>query len=154
MKHRLSFFGVALVATLAAGCVERRFVVTTDPPGAKVLSNNLDLGIAPVDDHFIWHGKYHFTMIKDGYETLQVDQDISPKWYEYPGIDFISENIWPFKILDVRRFHYAMQPLATPNVKDVLDKAQQAQNKGKSIVPPPETPDDKTPASQANTPIP
>ena len=38
-----------------------------------------------MDDHFVYYGNYHFTLIKDGYETLQVDQDIPAPFYEYPA---------------------------------------------------------------------
>lgn len=133
MKH-----GVLLTLVLAlagSGCVERRFVVTTDPPGVKVLRNGQDLGTAPADDHFVYYGNYHFTLIKDGYEIQQIDQPIDAPWYEYPVLDFISENLIPWKIRDVRRFHYVMQPVNTPNVKDVLDRAERLQNHGKSLAP-------------------
>jgi hypothetical protein len=91
--------GLALaVGWLNAGCVERRFVVTSEPPGAKVLGNGQDLGPTPADDAFVYYGNYHFTLIKEGYETLQVDQSVNPPWYQYPAIDFFSENIIPWKI--------------------------------------------------------
>ena len=57
------------LAVFLTGCVDRRFVVTTDPPGALVLRNNAPIGFAPADDHFTYYGNYHFTLIKDGYET-------------------------------------------------------------------------------------
>ncbi|MFL5245480.1 MAG: PEGA domain-containing protein [Gemmataceae bacterium] len=135
MKPTLLMWCVALGACLGGGCVERRYVVTTEPPGVQVLRNGQDLGAAPVDDHFVYYGLYHFTLIKDGYEIQQIDQNIPTPWYEYPGLDFVSENLIPWKIHDVRRFHYNMQPVQNPNIKDVLDKAQKLQNHGKSLTP-------------------
>jgi hypothetical protein len=139
MKHAVRFVAVFLACT-AGGCVERRFVVTTDPPGAVVLHNNVDLGLAPADDFFVYYGIHHFTLIRDGFETQQVDQDIPAPWYELPVIDFFAENVIPWKIRDVRRFHYQMQPQKTPNVRDVLERSEQLRNKGKSIGPPPAPP--------------
>jgi PEGA domain len=122
-----------LAAGLAAGCVEQRYVVTTDPPGAIVLRNYQQIGAAPADDHFVYYGKYHFTVIKDGYETLQVDEVIKTPWYEYFPLDFVSENLVPWKIRDVRRFHYHLEPARTPNTAELLKQAQELRMKGQSI---------------------
>ena len=81
-----------LLATLT-GCVERRYVIEPDPPGALVLVNGQPLGTTPVDGHFVYYGNYTFTLVKDGYETLQVDQRINSPWYQCPPIDFASENL-------------------------------------------------------------
>jgi hypothetical protein len=135
MKPAFLVLLMAWCVCMAGGCVERRYVITTEPPGVQVLRNGLDLGTAPVDDNFVYYGVYHFTLIKDGYEIQQIDQDIPTPWYEYPGLDFVSENLIPWKIRDVRRFHYNMQPVQNPNVKDVLDKAEKLQNHGKSLAP-------------------
>jgi len=88
---------------MLAGCVERRYVIESDPPGALVVANGQPIGATPVDGHFLYYGNYHFTLIKDGYETLQVDERFRAPWYEYYPIDFFSENIVPGKIEDVRR---------------------------------------------------
>src|SRR5947209_14074171 len=83
------FFGVALTLGLLTGCVERRYVITSDPPGAVVLRNGQPIGATPVDDYFVYYGKYNFTLIKEGYETLPVVQNIPTPWYESFGVDFI-----------------------------------------------------------------
>jgi hypothetical protein len=132
-KSRARWTIAAGLAGLAAGCVEQRYVVTTDPPGAIVLRNYQQIGAAPADDHFVYYGKYHFTIIKDGYETLQVDEVIKTPWYEYFPLDFVSENLVPWKIRDVRRFHYHLEPARTPNTAELLNRAQELRMKGQSI---------------------
>jgi hypothetical protein len=130
----------AVNAGLLSGCVERRYVVTSDPPGAIVLRNNEQIGATPVDDHFVYYGNYHFTLIKDGYQTLQVDQEICAPWYQYIPLDFFSENLVPWRVVDVRRFHYQLQPLQAVNSDDLLNRAQALRNRGQSIAtsaPPP-----------------
>jgi hypothetical protein len=128
---------LALTALAQTGCVERRYVIVTDPPGAVVERNGQLLGATPVDDHFVYYGKYQFKIVKPGYETLQVVQDIPPPWYEYLGIDFLSENIWPFTIIDRREFHYQLPPVMQPQINDMLREAENLRNRGKSIQPPP-----------------
>jgi hypothetical protein len=127
---------IAACAGLVAGCVERRYVITSEPPGAIVLRNGQNIGAAPADDHFVYYGHYHFTLIHDGYETLQVDQDIPAPWYEYPGLDFISENLIPWKIRDVRRFCYGLKPLQQPNIDQLLNRGTGLRERGQSLVPP------------------
>src|SRR5262245_3283745 len=115
MRRGWSIGILALLSSGVAGCVERRYVIESDPPGALVLVNGTPLGATPVDGHFVYYGNYTFTLIKDGYETLHVDQRIRAPWFEYPGADFVSENVYPGKLEDVRRFRYALQPAAQVN---------------------------------------
>ena len=128
--------GVWFLAALAAvmmGCVERRYVIYTDPPGAMVLRNGQTLGATPVDDHFVYYGKYKFTIFADGYETLQVEQNIPAPWYEYVGLDFVSENLIPWTIRDHRVFQYHLQPQRIPNPQELLNQAQNLRNRGISL---------------------
>lgn len=136
MRKYLGSFVIAACAGFLTGCVEQRYIVTTDPPGAVVLRNGQPLGQSPVDDHFVYYGTYHFTILLDGYETLQVDQTIPPPWYEYFPLDFFSENVVPCKIPDVRRFHYKLEPRRMVNTNDLLNEAQNLRNRGISIRPP------------------
>jgi hypothetical protein len=79
-------------------------------------------------------------LIKDGYETQQIDQKIPAPWYEYPPFDFFTENLLPWHIIDVRRFHYQMQPQVVPNADEMLNHAQELRDRGRIVSPPPETP--------------
>jgi hypothetical protein len=136
MKNYIAFLSFALCAGLLTGCVEQRYVVTTDPPGAVILRNGQTLGQSPADDHFVYYGKYHFTIILDGYETLQVDQDITTPWYEFFPLDFFSENVIPWKLRDVRRFHYKLEPRRMVDTNQLLKDADNLRNRGISIRPP------------------
>jgi hypothetical protein len=137
LRRFLGWLAVTASACLWTGCVERRFVVVTDPPTAMVYENGRPLGASPADDHYVYYGRYHFTLIKDGFQTLQVDQDIPPPWYEYPVLDFISENMIPWTIRDVRQFHYSLAPMRVTNPKEFLQEAEGMRAKGRSLEPPP-----------------
>jgi len=133
MKSRTAWIFIVAITALLSGCVERRYVITSDPPGAIVLRNGDPVGAAPADDHFVYYGNYHFTLIKDGYQTLQVDQEISAPWYEYIPLDFFSENIVPWRIHDVRRFHFRLEPNRTVTTDELLNRAQNLRNRGQSL---------------------
>jgi hypothetical protein len=137
----------AVCAAALTGCVERRYVIYTDPPGAMVLRNGQAIGASPVDDHFVFYGKYRFTIFADGYETLQVEQNVPAPWYQWVGLDFISENLIPWTIRDRRVFQFHLEPRRVPDPKALLDQAQNLRNRGISIgggsaqpVAPPPTP--------------
>ena len=62
MSQRLPILGAALAFALAtiSGCVDRRFVIESDPPGAIVYLNDKWVGPTPVDQSFTYYGKYRF----------------------------------------------------------------------------------------------
>jgi len=140
MRRSPWLLGVVAAAFLS-GCVDRRYVITTDPPSAVAFRNaNQSLGPTPADDHFTYYGKYHFTIVADGYQTLQVDQEIPAPWYQYFPLDFFAD-ILPYRIEDVRRFHYKLEPLQTPDLNQLLNQGQNLRNQGKSLgAPPPPAP--------------
>jgi PEGA domain len=123
-----------LLLPLAAGCVERSMVITSEPYGAVVYDERqLPLSSTPADKSFVYYGKYRFTLVKDGYETLVVEEDVPPPWYEWLGLDFISENVIPWTIRDQRRFHYKLQLAHVFPTQQVLDQGAPLRAKGQTI---------------------
>ena len=45
-------------------------------------------------------------------------------WYELPGLDFISENLVPWTIRDVRVFRYVLQPATIVPPEQLLQNGQ------------------------------
>jgi hypothetical protein len=132
---RRTMVGVALALASVglSGCVERRYVIESDPPGALVLVNDQPIGTTPVDYYFVYYGNYKFTLIKDGFQTKQVNQPIASPWYEYPPLDFLSENLYPGKLEDVHRFRYCLEPLVQINTDQVLRGADALRDRGRAI---------------------
>jgi hypothetical protein len=130
--------------TLMSGCVERRFVIESTPPGAKVYVNNRAVGYTPVDVPFTYYGKYLIQLELDGHQTLIKEQDVSAPWYEFPPFDFFAENLYPFKIDDVQRLHYDMAPLQRPNLDELRQQAEDLRQKGRAL------PEPTIPAPGAN----
>ena len=140
-RWRLTSF-VALTTCLLMGCVERRFVITTTAPGLppeKDLSSTIIdekgivLSASPADKPFVYYGKYRFTAVKDGYQTTIHDEDVKPPWYEYFPLDFISENVIPWTIRDVRRVQIVLQPVPIIPPEIVLQQGQVLRQRGQAI---------------------
>lgn len=136
LKLRLATWLAALTASagLLTGCVERRFIIETNPPSAIVYDEKgLPMGASPADRTFIYYGKYRFTIIKDGFETLVVDEKVRAPWYEWPFIDFFSENVIPWTIRDIRIFKYQLQPKQVVPPEEVMNRADVLRNRGQTI---------------------
>jgi hypothetical protein len=146
-RWRSGLVGLALAGGLA-GCVERTYLVTTDPPGAVVYENDHPIGAAPVDRPFVYYGKYRFTLVGDGSQTVVVDEYIRAPFYEYPLLDFISENVLPWTIRDKRHFHYVLPPMPIVPPDQIRAAAEALRRKGQDIgVPlPPTAPPTPVPA--------
>jgi hypothetical protein len=127
-------FALPLLTAILGGCVERQMIITTDPPFAVVYDEqNRPLSASPADRSFTYYGKYRFKIVKDGYETLIVEEDVRPPCYEWLGLDFISENVLPWTIRDIRRYHYQLQPLQVVPPEMVLEQANPLRERGKAI---------------------
>jgi hypothetical protein len=111
-KHRgsvrLVVLLVAVAVCAAPGCVRRRLTVRTTPPGALVYIDGQFIGTTPVSTDFTYYGTRKIELIKDGFETQTVKQEFSPPWYQYPGLDFINENLNPREIRDERELHFTL----------------------------------------------
>lgn len=127
------FMGLLILFT--AGCVTRRFTIDSYPQGATVYKDNTPIGMTPVDSSFVYHGKYKFTLVKDGYETLTINQPVPAPWYAYPPFDFITENIWPFEIRDHRKLTYSMEPRRVVTHEEAAQKAALLRSKGQNLQP-------------------
>ena len=123
---------VFLLVVLNTGCVFRRMTVMSDPPGARLFVNNVEVGTTPCNvptNAFIDLGNYKFTLFKDGFEPLEVLQPVPPKWYEYPGVDVFSE-LGPWMVRDLRVFNYQMQPVREKSGDELKQQADEFRQRG------------------------
>jgi len=109
---------------LCSGCVERRYTIRTDPPGATVIVNGEEIGPAPASKNFIFYGDREITLMLDGYATKTVIQPINAPWWDNLLTEFFTENVIPVSMRDEREFKYQLVPAQSP-AQDVLrDRAE------------------------------
>ena len=123
-------------AGLAVGCVDRRFVVETNVPGAQVSMDGVPIGATPADARFEYAGKYEFKAVAPGYEPLTQLVTLKPKWHNYPPLDFFAEVLWPFRIEDVRRVQLVLEPVRPVNQIELIQSADALRARGLSLPPP------------------
>ena len=68
--------------SLLPGCVERRYTIRSDPPGATVIVNGEEIGPTPASKSFVYYGEREITLMLDGYETKTVIQPITAPWWQ------------------------------------------------------------------------
>jgi len=124
-------FAVALAAMgCLTGCVERRYTIRSDPPGALVIANGEAIGTTPVSKSFTFYGDRSFRLIKEGYETKDVVQPIKAPWFDNLLTEFFTENLNPYTFRDEVEFNYKLEPARPPDPSDVLARAQGTRDQG------------------------
>ena len=118
----------ALVATaiciLTGGCVERKVLIRSNPPGALVYVDEHEVGITPVAISPIYYGTRTIRLVKDGCETKTVKEPMPPPWYEIPPLDFFSENVVPGTLNDTRTLDFQLQPQGVVPKEELLARAE------------------------------
>ena len=99
--------------------------VRSNPPGAFLYVDNYPIGTTPVSTDFTYYGKRQFRLVRDGYETLTVEQRVWPPWYEWFGIDFVSENLIPYTFRDERQLSFQMIPQQIPPSPQLAARAEE-----------------------------
>ncbi len=114
---------IAVVALLAAGCVERRMTLSTNPEGALAYYNGKAVGRTPVTFHFTHYQPARLTFEKDGHETFRVVQELAvPAWQRYP-VDFFAEALWPWPLTDEQTFSYTLTETVDPEPEELIERA-------------------------------
>lgn len=103
--------GGAAMATIG-GCLERRIYIASDPPGAIVRLNDVEVGRTPLEVDFTYYGVYDVRLEKDGYEPLSTSAEAKAPVYEWPLIDLVAEAM-PKRILTEIRWDFTLRPVET-----------------------------------------
>jgi len=130
---------LALAAVcLSAGCVERRYIIRTDPPGALVSVDGEDVGISPVSVSYEYYKDRDVTIEAEGYETLRTVMPLPAPWWDNILTEFVSENLIPYTLRDDRTFEYRLAPATTPPTGELVERGEQLRRA--SQAPPPKPP--------------
>ncbi len=69
--------------------------------------------------------------VRDGFETLTVDEQIRTPWWSYFPLEFVVESLWPWTIHDVRYIHKPLVPQQEIPAKVTLDRANEMRLRAK-----------------------
>ena len=116
------------LAAITSGCVRRRMQVRTNPPGATVSVDNQVIGTTPAASSFTYYGTREFRIEKDGFRTETIRRKFYPPWYQWPGLDFITETLWPGEIRDERIIDVQLVPKELAPTDQVVGRADALRN--------------------------
>jgi hypothetical protein len=105
------------------GCVQRRFLIRSEPEGAFVSIDRQGIGYTPVSVPFNYYGTREFQLEKDGYQTIRVQERIRPPWYEKFPISFVTENFWPRELRDERLLDFTLEPKLMVDQRLLFERA-------------------------------
>lgn len=114
---------VSALYVLAAlgGCAQRRIVVTSEPAGATVYVNDVEIGRTPVSAGFTYYGVYDVRLHRDGFEPVSTSARADAPLYEFAGPDLITEAI-PGGVLTEVKWHFTLQPIGEVGDRKVFEK--------------------------------
>jgi hypothetical protein len=133
---RLGAFLLLAAVAFSCGCVERRYTIRTEPPGATIVVNGEEIGPAPASRNYYFYGDREITMILDGFQTQTVIQPIKAPWWDNYITEFFTENLVPWTIRDERTFKYQMMPAVSPPEGELRDRAEGLRSEARVIPPP------------------
>jgi hypothetical protein len=112
LSSQFSVLAVPVLAVLAllTGCVERTLILRSDPPGATVVVNGDEVGVAPAKVRFETYGAFEVVMSAPHCRRLRAQVPVQPPWYEQIPFDFFSETLWPRMIHDEHLVTLKLEP--------------------------------------------
>lgn len=113
-------FCVLTLAALSGGCLERTITVTSEPPGAIVTLNDVEIGRTPVTTEFTYFGVYEVRVRKDGYEPLVTQRETTTPIWEYPGIDLLA-IMAPWRVKTSIDWGFELEPRVEPGSTEAFE---------------------------------
>ncbi len=86
--------------------------------------DDYQIGTTPVSTSFTYYGTRKIRLVLSGYETKTILQPVPTPWYEYPGLDFVTENLVPGEIRDERVVEYQLTPQVIVPSQQLLGRAE------------------------------
>jgi hypothetical protein len=101
--------GAGALAAAMGGCLERTITVTSEPPGALVTINSVEVGRTPVTTSFLFYGTYDVRLAREGYKPVWEPKKAKAPLYEFPPLDLGAEAI-PAEITTDIKWHFVLEP--------------------------------------------
>lgn len=126
--RRMAMVGALALMACMGGCVQRELTITTEPPGAIVYLNDVEVGRTPVTRPFVFYGTYDVVVRKEGYETLKTQHLVLAPWWQWVPIDLVAE-VLPLTDRQSMAFTLKAQTAEPANPAEMLQRAAELRAK-------------------------
>jgi hypothetical protein len=100
-----------VLPALLAGCVSRKLFLVSEPPGATVYLDGQRVGTTPWEGGFRHYGARRIELELPGHERRTDTVDIDMPWWQFPGLDVVTDLLLPFTIDDHHSFSWRLAPV-------------------------------------------
>jgi hypothetical protein len=107
--------------------------IRSNPPGAYVYVDDYPIGTTPCATDFTYYGTRQFRLVREGYETLTIEKKISAPWYQWYGVDFVTENLVPMEIRDERSLDFTLVPQRLISNEQLVTNGQQLRQSNQPV---------------------
>ena len=125
---------LGLCAGVPPGCVERKITIGSEPAGALVLLNDVEVGRTPVTVPFKWYGDYDVRIRLERNEGTAEKPDIhhyylhtskttTIPWFEIFGVDLFAELL-PIPFKDEQVWAFPVPAVTEPTDDDLIARAR------------------------------
>ena len=132
----------AVVASIGitTGCVDRLLFVKTEPAGARVFVDGIEVGRSPVRIPFEHYGTREVLVRPDPLDDASRTDDQDPgaeyasttrlvelptPWFQWLGIGVVVEYLWPWTVVDEHEVRIQLAPLDFPALERHLREESQ-----------------------------
>jgi hypothetical protein len=128
--------GALSAASLALpACVERKITIGSDPSGALVTMNDVDVGRTPITVPFTWYGDYDI-ILRYEKNIGTPDQPVMQHYYlrthrratagpsQWVGVDLITELL-PMNFVDQKVWAFVVPQVPEQTDADLIKRAQE-----------------------------
>ncbi|MFG0258328.1 MAG: PEGA domain-containing protein [Phycisphaerales bacterium JB043] len=112
-----------LVVLLCTGCVERRIFITSEPSGALVHVNDVQVGRTPLEVEYTYHGVYDVRLQLEGHEPLSTSAKTRVRTHDLPLIDLVAAAL-PFRFRSNSEWHFELTP-SQQDPDELVDRARE-----------------------------
>lgn len=121
MRHEMSvasflapLAGVLLVAVAVlpcGGCVERKLVIRTQPEGAVLRLDGVDIATpTPVELPATFDGVHHVEIVANGYRAVTTTAEVPARWHDWFPLDIVAQFLYPGTIRETLTFDFVLEP--------------------------------------------
>jgi len=117
-----------------AGCAQRHALVTSEPTGATVFVNDVEVGRTPLTFDFTYYGVYDVRVEKQGFEPLRTKAHANTPIDERMPFD-LAAAVVPVSIDHEVKWHFTLDPALETREspaeleRGLLERAKELQNK-------------------------